>query len=1132
MSFYEVVQQARDLIQRNGRVSLRGLKREFDLDDEALEELVEELVDIQQVAAREGKALAWIGGTGQGDLVETVAESPSAPEPAAEAERRQLTVLFCDLVGSTDLSQRLDAEDWRNMVRAYQEAASSVMARYEGHVAQYLGDGLLVYFGWPQAHEDDAERAVRAGREILTALGTANDALEAEHGIRLAVRIGIHTGPVVVGEMGSGSKSETLALGGTTNIAARLEGVAEPDSVVISGATLRLVPGLFVTQDLGTPPLKGIAEPIRAHAVLQATGVRSRLDVDPSRLTPLVGRDLEVGLLAQRWEQVQEGEGQAVLISGEAGVGKSRLIHAFRERLAEAPHGWLECRCSPYTQGSALHPWIELVEQGMGLKQGDDASAKLGRLERGVALAGLSAPDIVPLLAPLLSVSLPEGTPPLDLPPELQRKKTLEALVAWIFALADRQPLVLLVEDLHWSDPSTLELLGLLLEQSPRVKLLILLSFRPAFEPPWARRSHLTSLAVKGLTRRQARNLISGATRGVPLPDEVVQRVVERADGVPLFVEELTKMVLESGMVEEREGRYELTGPLAELAIPMTLQDSLMARIDRLDAGREVAQLGATLGREFFYRLLRSVSLQEEPRLQAGLAQLVDAEILYQRGALPDADFTFKHALVRDAAYHSLLKSVRQQFHAQIARALEEEFPERVESQPEVIARHCDEAGLVEQAAAHYQRAGERAAGRWAHQEAVTHLRRAVELLGELPPGTGRDEREFMLQFALARSLYQVGGPFGAEYEGALERASELRSTVEDAPELPRVLAMLATAYGLRGDGAAGIDVATRALAAAERDGGAGNLVLAHAAAAIPRAWQGDWVGGLQHLERVLALYDPQAPVFQADALAMERVSPSACAKSWCHFALGHPDRALATVRDAVAIADALATRRNGEQGYANANARFWLVANHSWRREVDAVLAVADEAIALSERLGFPFFAWGCRGYRGWALAKTGRVEAGIEELEPAVREHAPGGFDPAEPLLYLALAETLPAGGRHDDALGALQRCASRCTQYGVRSHDAELHRLQGEILLDRDGRAAASEAEALFRRSLEIARGQQARSYGVRAATSLARLWQSQGKRAEARGLLQPLYEWFTEGFDTQDLMDARALLDELA
>jgi class 3 adenylate cyclase len=612
VSFIETVRRARGLLREEGRITLRGLKREFDLADDALEELVDELVEAQQVAALEGKVLSWIGPPAAGasgspergavTQAETVAAA--APVTTPSAERRQLTVLFCDLVDSTALSGRLDAEALREVVRAYQERASEVIGRYEGHVAQYLGDGLLVYFGYPQAHEDDAERAVRAGHEIPLALGRLNERLARESGVQLAVRVGIHTGPVVVGEMGGRDRRETLALGETTNIAARLQGVAEPDAVVISQATLRLVPGLFVTEDLGTPELKGVTEPIRAHRVRQPSGIRSRLKA-AARLTPLVGREQELGLLLDRWEQVKEGDGQAVLLSGEAGMGKSRLLQAIRETLAEAPHTWLECQASPYARDSAFQPMIELVQHGCGFRETDPVEGRLGRLEAGLDLAGLSKAELVPLLAPLLTLPVPDSYPRPALGPELQRRRTIEALADWTLALGQRQPVVMVLEDLHWCDASTLEVVGRLLEQIPTARVLMLLCFRPEFEPPWAGRSHVTPIAVGRLRERGASQMIAAITGDRALPAPVFERILERAGGIPLYVEELTKSVLESGLLAPGEDRYELTGELDELAIPTTLQDSLMARLDRLSAAKEVAQLGAALGREFSYDCAR-----------------------------------------------------------------------------------------------------------------------------------------------------------------------------------------------------------------------------------------------------------------------------------------------------------------------------------------------------------------------------------------------------------------------------------------------------------------------------------------------------------------------------------------------
>ncbi len=1123
MSFIDTVRRARELLREEGRISLRGLKREFRLDDEALEELIEELVDIQQVAAREGKAVAWIGGAAH-DRAEAVARPSAGAEPAAQAERRQLTVMFCDLVGSTNLSQRLDAEDLRDVVRAYQESVSAVIERYEGHVAQYLGDGLLVYFGYPQAHEDDAERAVRAGREILATLGTLNDRLEPEHGIRLAARVGIHTGPVVVGEMGGGAKSETLALGDTTNIAARLEAIAHPDSVVISRATLRLVPGLFATKDLGTPALKGIAEPVHAYAVLQATGVRSRLDVDPSKLTPLVGRDQELGLLVERWEQVGEGEGQTVLVSGEAGLGKSRLLQAFREQLAETPHGWLECRCSPYTQGSAFHPLIELMEQGLGIQAGDDPETKLARLEAGLAAAGFLIPEVAPLLAPLLSLPLPDRYPPLQFSPELQRKKTIEALVAWTFGLGESQPAVLLVEDLHWCDASTLEAIGWLVEQNPTAKVLTLLSFRPDFEPPWPARSHVTPLAVKRLSRRQATDLIGGMTHDAPLPGAVVERVVERADGVPLFLEELTKTVLESDLVEKREGHYELTGPIAELAIPATLQDSLMARLDQLDEGKGVAQLGAALGREFFYELLRRVSLDEESRLRAGLAQLVDAELLYQRGSVPRAEFTFKHALIQETAYQSLLRSVRQPLHARIAKVLEEQFPERAEAEPEVIARHYDVAGLAGPAIAHYRRAGEGAMQRSAHEEAIGHLRRALQLLATLPETRERHRQELALQIALGTPLAGVRAWSHPEYEQTFARARELASRIGDAPELARVLVGMAQAPFVQGEVTAAAEIGRQALAAAERTGDVFDQLSAHYQIGMALLCHGRVAPGLRHFEQTLALYDPAAHGARANAMDINRGLAARDFAGLAHVHLGHPDRALAVVDRAVELA------QHSGHPVNRADALFHALLVHFERREFDRMRERAEALIDHSERIGLPFYLNSGHVLRGRARVEAGEVEAGVEEMRRSVDELARAGSGIVAPCRHVLLAEGLQKLGQPGRALDVIESGLAQAQAQSQLLNAPDLHRLHAETLLDL-GRHA-DEPEAPLRRALELARRQEQKTYELRAATSLAHLWQRQGKSTEANDLLQPVYDWFTEGFDTRDVREAKALLENLS
>jgi predicted ATPase len=618
--------------------------------------------------------------------------------------------------------------------------------------------------------------------------------------------------------------------------------------------------------------------------------------------------------------------------------------------------------------------------------------------------------------------------------------------------------------------------------------------------------------------------MIGGMTRGVPLPDAVVERIVERADGIPLFVEEVTKTVLESDLVAECDGRYELTGPLTELKIPTTLQDSLMARLDRLVPGKEVAQLGATLGREFFYELLRSVSLQEEPRLHAGLAQLVDAELLYQRGAPPEATYTFRHALIQETAYQSLLKSVRQQFHARIAQVLEERFPERVASEPEVIARHYDEAGLAAPASAHYQRAGERAAQGSANEEAIGHLRRALVLVGTLPETRERHQLELGLQMAIGVPVAAAKGWSHPEYEQTYARARELASQIGESPELPRVLVGMAAAYYMKGDLLTSAEIWNEALAAAERTGEAFDLLSAHACAGLPLLFQGNFSRALRHFEQAIGLYNPSEHASFAHTLGFDRGVNAHAYAALCHFYLGHPDRALALSEESVALA------KRVEHPFTLANTLLQAGIVHYERGELDRTRERAGEVMGLAEQLGFPFWLEAGRFFRGFARVDSGEGEEGIAEMQQAVLELARLGSGIGAPAILLVLAKGLQKVGRHDEALGALGLGVARAEGQGQHYADAELHRLRAEILLDKDG-DAVEEAEALFGQSLDIARKQEAKSFELRTSTRLARLWQRQGKRDQARTLLAPVYDWFTEGFDTRDLIDAKALLGEL-
>jgi class 3 adenylate cyclase/tetratricopeptide (TPR) repeat protein len=679
--------------------------------------------------------------------------------------------MFCDLVGSTPLSQQFDPEELRDLILPYQHACSEVIAQFNGHIAKYLGDGVLAYFGYPHAHEDDAQRAVRAALRIVAAMQSLN----AEQGrlpVALKVRIGIHTGLVVVGEMGGREFREQAAIvGDTPNTADRLQEIAEPDTVIISGATYQLIRGLFDCESLGPRTLKGLSNPVQVYRVLRESEAQSRFDVAiQAGLMPQVGRENESAFLNERWERARGAEGQVVLLSGEPGIGKSRLVQAFKERIATEPGKWLECHCSPYHQNSAHYPVIDLLQRLLEFQSLDDSSVKLSKLERGLRKYDLPVADYLTLVAPLLSLPVPEEYPRPTLTLEAQKEKTHLAIQSWLLSIAARGTLFLVIEDLHWADPSTLELLGPLLDQVPTTRLLLILTHRPEFAPPWPNRSHFASITLNRLPRAQAETVVRNVSRGKPLPPQVLEQIITKTDGVPLFVEELTKAVLESDLLREGDDRYELTGPLPPLAIPSTLHDSLAARLDRLGSVREVAQLAATIGRDFSYELLHAISPLDDGGLQSAMRALVDAEVLYQRGLMPQASYFFKHALIRDAAYESLLKSKRQQVHGHIARVLEEQFPDTVETQPELIAHHYTQAGLATHAIPYWRSAGEQAVQRAAFPEGVIHFMAALSLVPEWAGDSDDDQEQrergelrCSLLIELAEAQRRSGAPIKAQ---------------------------------------------------------------------------------------------------------------------------------------------------------------------------------------------------------------------------------------------------------------------------------------------------------------------------------------------------------------------------------
>jgi class 3 adenylate cyclase/predicted ATPase len=1133
MDFYAVLDQVVALLRSRRRVSYRALQLQFQLDDATIEALKDELIHAQHVALDEDdRIMVWTEGahgTPPSALKSTPSEQggshidhpsavaiPPAEPRATDAERRQLTVLFCDLVDSTVLASQLDPEEWRDVVRAYQTTCAEVVQRFDGHIAQYLGDGVLVYFGYPLAHEDDAQRGVRAGLGIVEAMAQLNARLEKDKRMQLAVRMGIHTGLVVVGEMGGMGRQEQLALGETPNVAARLQGIAAPNWVVISAATHRLVQGYIGCQDLGLQTLKGVSAPVHVYRVFGESGVQSRLELASTRgLTPLVGRESEVALLLARWAQVKAGMGQVVLLSGEAGIGKSRLVQVLKDRLAGEPYRRLECRCSSYYQHSALYPVIELFQQALQWTREDAPPEKLRKLEGALRGYGVSLSEVGPLLAALLALPLPERYPPLTLTPQRQKQQTLEAVLAVLLALAAQQPVLFIIEDLHWIDPSTLELLGLLIDQAATARIFTVLTYRPEFHPLWGVRSHMTALTLERLSRPQAETIAARVAGGKPLPAEVVRQVAAKTDGVPLFVEELTKMVLESGLVREREESYELTGPLPPLAIPATLHDSLMARLDRLAAVKQVAQLGATIGRSFSYDLLRAVSSLDDTILQHALAQLVEAELVYQQGVCPHTTYLFKHALIQEAAYQSLLRSTRQQVHQRIAHVLETQFPEIVETQPELVAHHYTEAGRSEQAVGYWLRAGQHATERSAHVEAISHLSKGLEVLKTLPKTPERAQHELTLQLALGVPLMVTKGHAAPEAEHAYARARALCQQVGETPQLFRVLVGLWRFYLVRGALRTARELAEQLLTLTAR---------VHDPLGVTCFYLGELTEARSHLEQAMARYALQKRRSDASRAVQDPGVAGLSYLAWTLWVLGYPDQALTRSQEALTLAQELA------HPFSLAFALHFAAIFHQLRGEAHVTQQRAEGVIALSGEQGFPFFWSMGMILRGWALATQGQVAEGITQMHQGLTAHRATGAELNRPHHLAMLVEAYARGGQAEEGLRVLAEALAAAHETENRVYEAELSRVKGELLLVLSTEHEMK-ADACFRQALEIARRQQAKSWELRAALSFSRLWQRQGKRDAARQLLAEICSWFTEGFDTADLQEAKALLEAL-
>jgi predicted ATPase/class 3 adenylate cyclase len=1033
------------------------------------------------------------------------------------AERRQLTVMFCDLVGSTALSARLDPEDLREVIGAYHRAVAEIVVGLDGFVAKYMGDGVLVYLGYPRAHEDDAERAVRAGLGVVHAVGR----LDVKSG-KLQARVGIATGLVVVGDLiGEGSAQEQSVIGETPNLAARLQALAEPDAVVIAGGTRRLVGDLFEYRDLGAVEVKGIAAPVPAWQVLRPSAVESRFEaLRGGALTRLVGRDEEIDLLLRRWARAEAGDGQVVLISGEPGIGKSRITAALAERLHE-PHLRLRYFCSPYHQDSALYPFIDQLGRAAGFARDDMPAAKLEKLETLLALAAPPDEDVA-FFADLLSLPASERHKLPNLSPQRKKERTLEALIRQLEGLVRQQPVVMVFEDAHWIDPTSRELLDLAVERVRSLPVLLIVTFRPEFQPPWIGQPQVSTLTLNRLDQHDRTVLVEQIAGGKQLPGEVISQIADRADGVPLFVEELTKSVLESGLLREEADGYVLERVLPPFAIPMSLHDSLMARLDRLASVRLVAQIGAAIGREFSYPLLRAVSRLAEDELQAALARVVASELVFQRGTPPDAVYAFKHALVQDAAHGSLLRNARQQLHAQIAEALETQSPELMGSQPELLAQHYAEAGLVAKSVVCWGKAGRRSAARSAMTEAAAQFQRGLDQLALLPDTSERQRQELELRSVLGAALIAAKGLSAPETGQAYARARELWEQLGSPSEFLEVPFAQSIHHQNRGEFDRAQSLADGLLRLSQQRSDSGGLVLGHLSSGRNLMFSGRLDSSRSQLKEVLALYDP---ISHRSLVHQAGFHPHVLSQAFLGivlFSLGFPDQASARSNAAIAEARRLAHSPTLAVSLDNSARLLTLIG------EKTALGERANQLVAVVAEQGFPLWRGLATIYRGWVEVKNGDVAQGISLLRSGSAAYRATGAGVWLPYHIALLARACEIAAQDEEAVTLLNEALQNVERTGERWFAAELNRHKGQLLL-RQGHSEA--AEQLYRKALSIAEEQEATLWELRAATSLARLWHDQGKRQQARALLAPVYGWFTEGFDTLDLKEAKALLERL-
>jgi class 3 adenylate cyclase/predicted ATPase len=1082
-----------------------------DIDRETLPELNEQ--DLEKLGVSLGhrkKLLKAISEAFPSSLqASKFVETPSAIRTAnARAERRHLTVLLCDLVGSTALSARLDPEDLRKVLREFQRCCGDAIRRYEGHIARFMGDGVLAYFGFPTAHEDNAERAVKAALEMVDSVsGLAIPIAE-----KLEVRIGIASGLVVVGDLiGEGPAREFALVGDAPNLAARLQALAEPNQIFVAPRTRHLLGKLFEFVDVGEHDIRGLERPIHVWRVLAPGSVSSRFEArQSSHLTPLIGRQAELGLLQKQYSKAKRGKGQVVLVSGEPGIGKSRLIMELRNRLVGERYGFLSFQCSSYHTSSALHPFIHYLERAAGTSRDNSPAARLDKLEALVSRQTEQAKSIVPLLAILLSIPTKDRYAPPELTPEQLKNRTFSALLALLQASAEQQPTILLFEDVHWADPTSLELLERIRDNAKTWRMLVILLHRPDLTLPWAEQPHVTSLTINRLDLVQVSSIIASLTEGDVLPRTVIDQILAKTDGVPLFVEEMTKAVVESAIGGPHE---EHSGAPSMLMVPDTLHDSLMARLDQLAPVKTVAQIAAVIGREFSFELLRTVAPFSEGEVEAAVDRLLASGLVFRSGHVSEQSFVFKHALVRDEAYASLLHDQRRKLHGRIAESLCTDFTEIAETAPEIVAQHYGQAGEPKPAIDYWLKAGRQASARSAFVEASTHLQMALKLLVELPANMERDNLELQLQQSLG-SAFAAGKGFGAaETIQAYKRALDLCNNFENSPQRFTVLNGIIAFHVVRGEFEQSRALAEDLLARARQQDDSTPRLMGHRALGMSLFLIGELAAGRDHLRNSLELYDAArhgalAPIFSQTYLALASV------------VLGEIDDGLAYGRDAVHLAEQL------RHPHSICNALAFLAGAHVLCGDAEAAYPVAERTITLASEYGFPLWLAGGQMLRGWTRFNLQEVEQGLVEIRQSVKAlDATGALIWVQFARYL-LAQALAKAEQFTDAMKLVDQTLIMVAGTSGRWYEAELHRLKGDLLLHGGDSTAA--AEACYERAIAVAARQGARLWQLRAANALASLWGAQGRLPEVHACLAPLCASFDENLMSADLRQAKALL----